>query len=119
MVIVGLVVLGAIINAFDGDSGGGATSSDNSDALTERTCEIARDISQDAADGVDTTFETRDRFKIYSTAMENRLPPTSLSRCATSSRHSPASTTLRSARLLVGWTRPVRLGASRPSVASR
>ena len=64
MVIVGLVVLGAIINAFDGDSGGGSTSSDDgSDALTERTCEIARDISQDAADGVDTTFETRDRFK--------------------------------------------------------
>jgi hypothetical protein len=64
MVIVGLIVLGAIINAFDGDSGGGSTSSDSgSDALTERTCEIARDISQDAADEVNTTFETRDRFK--------------------------------------------------------
>lgn len=63
MVIVGLIVLGAIINAFDGDSNGGSSTSDSSDALTERTCEIARDISQDAADGVDTTFETRDRFK--------------------------------------------------------
>jgi hypothetical protein len=64
MVVVGFIVLGAIINAFDGDSGGGSTPSDDgSDALTERTCEIARDISQDAADGVDTTTETRDRFK--------------------------------------------------------
>jgi len=63
MVIAGLFVLGAIINAFDGDSDSGSSSSDSSDALTERTCEIARDISQDAVDGVDTTFETRDRFK--------------------------------------------------------
>jgi hypothetical protein len=63
VIVVGLAVLGAIINAFDGDSNGGSSTSDSSDALTERTCEIARDISQDAADGVDTTFETRDRFK--------------------------------------------------------
>lgn len=63
MVIVGLIVLGAIINAFDGDSDGGSSSSDSSDALIERTCEIARDISSDVSDGVDTIPEARDRFK--------------------------------------------------------
>jgi hypothetical protein len=63
MVVAGLVVLGAIISAFDGDSGGGSTSSDSSNALTERTCEIARDISADVSDGVDTIPEARERFK--------------------------------------------------------
>jgi hypothetical protein len=61
MVIGGLIVLGWIGNAVGGDSDSG--SSDSSDALVERTCEIARDISSDAADGVDTLAETRDRFK--------------------------------------------------------
>jgi hypothetical protein len=50
MVIGGLIVLGWIGNAVGGDSDSG-------------TCEIARDISSDAADGVDTLAETRDRFK--------------------------------------------------------
>jgi hypothetical protein len=67
MVIAGLVVVGGIINAVDGDSDSGSSpsdsSEDSSDALTERTCEIARDISADVSDGVDTIPEARERFK--------------------------------------------------------
>jgi len=43
--------------------GTSSSSDDGTDALTERTCEIARDISADAANGVDNLSETRDRFR--------------------------------------------------------
>ena len=50
--VVGVAV---IVNAYDGDRGGGPS------ALVERTCEIVRDIAGDAAAGVDTVSETRAR----------------------------------------------------------
>lgn len=69
IVIVSLIVLGIIVSAFDKNSealsgSGGSDSSDSTgNALIERTCEIARDISADVSDGVDTIPEARDRFK--------------------------------------------------------
>lgn len=44
-------------------SGCNSSGDSGSDALVERTCEIFRDISGDAADGVDSLDETRDRFR--------------------------------------------------------
>jgi hypothetical protein len=41
----------------------GETGDSGDDALTNRTCEIVRDIAADASDGVDSPGEMRDRFK--------------------------------------------------------
>jgi len=62
MVIAALVVVGAIIVAFGGNWGTDSYS-ERVDALVARMCEITRDIAGDAADGVDTLSETRDRYK--------------------------------------------------------
>jgi hypothetical protein len=60
-----LGVIGALVTEREpsDERGGGSSSSDSTDALTERTCEIFRDISRDAANGVDNLSETRDRFR--------------------------------------------------------
>jgi hypothetical protein len=52
-------IIGALSGIWDGPS----SYSDRIDALVERTCEIVRDIAGDAAAGVDTVSETRDRLK--------------------------------------------------------
>jgi hypothetical protein len=43
--------------------GGPPSCSERIDALVERTCEIVRDIAGDAAAGVDTVSESRDRLR--------------------------------------------------------
>jgi hypothetical protein len=43
--------------------GGPPSYSERIDALVERTCEIVRDIAGDAAAGVDTASESRDRLE--------------------------------------------------------
>jgi hypothetical protein len=52
-----------------------SSSSDGTDALTERTCEIFRDISADAANGVDNLSETRDRFRDLLNGYGEAAPP--------------------------------------------
>ncbi|MGH3690502.1 MAG: hypothetical protein ACRDT7_10130 [Microbacterium sp.] len=46
-----------------GSSAGGGDGGGDGDAVVERSCEIIVDITNDAADSVDTLAETRDRFK--------------------------------------------------------
>lgn len=53
------LIIGALGGIWDGPSSYG----DRIDALVERTCEIVRDIAGDAAAGVDTVSQTRDRLK--------------------------------------------------------
>jgi hypothetical protein len=53
------LIIGALVGLWDGPS----SYSDRIDALVERTCEIVRDIAADAATGVDTVSETRNRLK--------------------------------------------------------
>jgi hypothetical protein len=64
---VAITLAAAFLVAFIGVLGGiwdgPASYSDRIDALVERTCEIVRDIAGDAAAGVDTVSETRDRLK--------------------------------------------------------
>ena len=56
-------VVALIIIALGGFWGGPPSYSEGIDALVERTCEIVRDITGDAAAGVDTVSESRDRLK--------------------------------------------------------
>lgn len=56
-------VVALIISALGGFWGGPPSYSDRIDALVERTCEIVRDIAGDAAAGVDTVSESRDRLE--------------------------------------------------------
>jgi len=51
------------ISALGGFWGGPSSYSERIKALVERTCEIVRDIAGDAAAGVDTVSESRDRLK--------------------------------------------------------
>jgi hypothetical protein len=56
-------VVALIISALGGIWGGPPSYSERIDALVERTCEIVRDIAGDAAAGVDTVSESRDRLR--------------------------------------------------------
>jgi len=56
-------VVALILSALGGFWGGPPSYSERIDALVERTCEIVRDIAGDAAAGVDTVSESRDRLK--------------------------------------------------------
>jgi hypothetical protein len=56
-------VVALIIGAVGGFWSAPSSYSERIDALAERTCEIARDIAGDAAAGIDTVSETRDRLK--------------------------------------------------------
>ena len=62
MVVVALIVVGTLITTFDGNWGSDSYS-ERVDALVARMCEIVRDIAGDAAHGVDTLSETRDRLR--------------------------------------------------------
>lgn len=55
-------VVAFIISALGGFWGGPSSHSERVNALVERTCEIVRDIAGDAAAGVDTVSESRDRL---------------------------------------------------------
>ena len=57
-------VVALLMVALGGIRGGPSSSySERVDALVERTCEIVRDIAGDAAAGVVSVSETRDRLK--------------------------------------------------------
>ena len=56
-------VVALIISALGGFWDGPSSYSERINALVERTCEIVRDIAGDAAAGVDTASESRDRLK--------------------------------------------------------
>jgi len=58
-------VVALILSALGGFWGGPPSYSERIDALVERTCEIVRDIAGDAAAGVDTVSESRDRLKNF------------------------------------------------------
>jgi hypothetical protein len=76
IIAASLIVLGVIGYLNESDSGGGSSGSDgSSDALIERTCEIARDISADVSDGVDTIPEARERFKDLLDGYGEAAPP--------------------------------------------
>jgi hypothetical protein len=73
IIVVTLIGIGVVVSAIDSDSDGGSDSS--GDALIERTCDIARDISADVSDGVDTIPEARDRFKDLLDGYGEAAPP--------------------------------------------
>jgi hypothetical protein len=56
-------VVALFISALGGFWGGPPSYNQRINALVERTCEIVRDIAGDAAAGVDTVSESRDRLK--------------------------------------------------------
>jgi hypothetical protein len=56
-------VVALVISALGAIWGGPPSYSERIDALVERTCEIVRDIAGDAAAGVDTVSESRDRLE--------------------------------------------------------
>jgi hypothetical protein len=63
VVLAAAIVVALIIGAFGGIWEGPSSYSERISALVERTCEIVRDIAGDAAAGVDTVSETRDRLR--------------------------------------------------------
>lgn len=56
-------VVALIISALGGLWGGPSSYKERINTLVDRTCEIVRDIAGDAAAGVDTLKESRDRLK--------------------------------------------------------